>query len=76
MDYLAAMTKTNFGAQGYCAYFVLSVMDRAWQPGMSLEEALGVVKQCIHELKTRFMMSQPVFIIKVVDKDGTRVVNL
>jgi len=76
MDYLAAQVKINFAAQGYAGYFVLSVMDRAWRPGMSESEALDVVRQCIHELRTRFMVSQPVFYVKVVDKNGTRSVSL
>eukprot|EP01036_Dinobryon_divergens_P051778 gene51778-69300_t len=64
IDHLAAMSKVNFGAQGYAAYFVLSVMDRTWTPNMSLDEALDVIRKCIHELQTRFMVSQPVFIVK------------
>ena len=35
-----------------------------------------VVKKCIHELHTRFMISQPNFVIKIVDQSGVRVVKL
>ena len=76
MDYLAALAKVNFAAQGYSAYFVLSVMDRVWQPNMNLEQAIQVIKQCIHELNTRFLVNQPVFIVKIVDADGTRVISI
>lgn len=76
MDYMAGLSKVNFGAHGYAANFVLSVFDREWRPNMTLEEGLGVVRKCLHELRTRFMISQPVFVIKVVDKDGTRVLQL
>jgi len=75
-DYLAAMAKVNFAAQGYAANFILSVFDRDWKENMTLEEGLEIVKKCLHELKTRFLISQPVFTIKVVDKDGCRVVTL
>jgi 20S proteasome subunit beta 4 len=100
IDYLAALSKTNYGAHGYASNFILSVMDREWRKGMKLPEALEVAKKCIHELHTRFvpsaallsfshshshslphsrerfLISQPVFVVKVVDKDGTRVVDI
>jgi 20S proteasome alpha/beta subunit len=52
------------------------VFDRDWTEDMTLDQGLDVVRKCLHELKTRFLISQPVFVIKVVDKDGTRVVTL
>lgn len=76
MDYLASFSKVDFGAHGYAANFILSVFDRDWKPNMTVEEALAVVKNCIHELHTRFLISQPNFFIKVVDKDGIRIVTL
>lgn len=76
MDYMASLSKVNFGAHGYAASFILSVFDRDWKKGMNLQEGLEVVRRCIHELRTRFLISQPVFILKVVDENGTRVVTL
>ena len=76
MDYLAALTKINFAAHGYCSNFVLAVMDREWKPGMNEDEAIAVIRKCIHELKTRFLISLPSFTVKVVDKDGCRTVKL
>lgn len=72
MDYLSAMAKVNFAAHGYAANFVLSVFDREWKHGMNLDEGLSVIKKCVHELRTRFLIAQPNFVVKVVDKDGTR----
>ena len=43
---------------------------------MSLEEALDVLRKCVHEVQTRFLANQPKFKVKVVDKDGVRVVDL
>ena len=76
MDYLAALAKVDFGAQGYAANFILSVFDREWHKDMSEQQGLEVIKKCIHELKTRFLISQPEFIVKVVDANGVRVVKL
>lgn len=72
MDYMASFAKVNFGAHGYAANFILSVFDRDWKPDMTVEEALEVVRRCIHELKTRYLISQPVFTLKLVDQSGTR----
>jgi 20S proteasome subunit beta 4 len=76
IDYMASLAKVNFGAQGYAANFVLSVFDREWTEGMDEAAGLEVIRKCIHELHTRFLISQPVFVVKVVDQNGTRVVTL
>merc|ERR1719231_86350 len=76
MDMYAALSKINFGAHGYAANFILSVFDRDWRKGMNVEEGIEVIKKCIHELNTRFLISQPVFIVKVIDKNGIRVIKL
>lgn len=76
MDYLASLSKVDFGAHGYAANFILSVFDRDWKKGMNVEQALDVVRRCIHELKTRFLISQPVFTVKLVDQTGTRTLTL
>lgn len=76
MDYLASLAKVDYGAQGYAANFVLSVLDRDWKPNMTESEGLELIRRCMHELKTRFLLSQPVFLVKVVDSNGIRVVEL
>ncbi|KAJ1551215.1 Proteasome subunit beta type-2 [Nowakowskiella sp. JEL0078] len=73
-DYLAASQKMPFAAQGYAAYFVMSTMDRYWRPDLSLEEARVLLQKCLDELKTRFIGNLPEFLIKVVDKDGVRII--
>ena len=76
MDYLASMVPVKYGAQGYAANFVLSVLDRYWKKGLTLEEGLDVIRKCIHELQVRFLVSHPNFVVKVVDKNGTRTVTI
>ncbi len=75
MDMYAALAKVNFGAQGYAANFVLSVLDRDWTKNMNVEQGIEVIKKCIHELKTRFLISQPVFTVKIVDQNGIKVLS-
>lgn len=75
MDYLGSLQKVNFGVQGYASHFCLSIMDREWKEGINEQEAIEVAEKCMKELKTRFLINQSNFIIKVVDKDGTRTVK-
>mmetsp|Transcript_30770 Transcript_30770/g.46667 ORF Transcript_30770/g.46667 Transcript_30770/m.46667 type:complete len:201 (-) Transcript_30770:146-748(-) len=73
MDYLAALEKVNFGSHGYASSFCLSIMDKEYREDLSEEDALKIIDYCIHEIHTRFLISQPNFMVKVIDKDGVRV---
>jgi len=75
MDYLAALQKVSYGAHGYAAYFCLGIMDREYKENLSYDDAMAIIKKCIFELHTRFLISQPNFIVKAIDKDGIRVVE-
>ncbi|KND00402.1 proteasome core particle subunit beta 4 [Spizellomyces punctatus DAOM BR117] len=76
LDYLGAMVKMNFAAHGYASYFCMSTMDRYWKEDLSVEEAISLLKKCIAELKTRFIAQLPEFMVKVVDKNGVREIQL
>jgi 20S proteasome alpha/beta subunit len=72
IDYMGSMQKLNFGAQGYAANFTLSIFDREYKEGLSLAEAEEILEKAKKELAVRFLISQPKWIMKVVDKDGVR----
>ncbi len=76
IDYLGSMHKMDFSCQGYAGYFLLGLLDKYYKKGMSLEEGLRVIQMCIDQLKTRFVINQSNWVIKVADKDGCRIVNL
>eukprot|EP00747_Dinoflagellata_sp_TGD_P210811 gnl/TRDRNA2_/TRDRNA2_84054_c0_seq1.p1 gnl/TRDRNA2_/TRDRNA2_84054_c0~~gnl/TRDRNA2_/TRDRNA2_84054_c0_seq1.p1 ORF type:complete len:192 (+),score=47.38 gnl/TRDRNA2_/TRDRNA2_84054_c0_seq1:96-671(+) len=76
MDYLSSMEKVNKAAHGYGAYFALSIMDRYYKPDMDLEEAKTVIRACIKEMETRFVIHMGTFKCKVVDKDGVKEIQL
>lgn len=76
IDYLGSLVKLNFGVHGYCSNFILSIFDRDWKAGISLEEGIQIIKKCVHELNTRFLMNQTKFSFKVVDKDGPRIIEI
>ena len=75
MDYLGCLQQTTKGAHGYAAYFVNSVLDNAYKKDMTEDEGIEAVKLCIKELKTRFIINQPTFRVKVVTKNGVRAFN-
>ena len=52
-----------------------SLLDAHWKPGMTEAEGLALMDLCIAEIKKRFMISMPNYLIKLVDKNGTRVVR-
>eukprot|EP00238_Polyblepharides_amylifera_P000942 CAMPEP_0196570702 /NCGR_PEP_ID=MMETSP1081-20130531/860_1 /TAXON_ID=36882 /ORGANISM="Pyramimonas amylifera, Strain CCMP720" /LENGTH=179 /DNA_ID=CAMNT_0041887293 /DNA_START=221 /DNA_END=760 /DNA_ORIENTATION=+ len=76
IDYLATLHKMNCAAHGYGALFMYTLFDSEWKPGMSLEEAKALARKCIAEVKLRLVVAPPEFLVKIVDKDGCRVVSL
>lgn len=70
IDHLATLTELPFAAHGYAAYFVLSLMDRHYRAGMSLDEGLALMRMCLAELKTRFVANLPQFTVKIVRASG------
>lgn len=76
MDYLGSLQQVTKGAHGYAAYFVNSVLDNHFKHDMTLDEGIEALRQCIVELKTRFIIKQPGFVAKIVTKDGIQVLDL
>jgi 20S proteasome subunit beta 4 len=76
IDYLGTSVSVPFTAHGYGAFYVLSILDRYHRPDISLDEAKVLIKKCIEELKSRFIINLTGFMIKVVDKDGIREIEI
>jgi 20S proteasome subunit beta 4 len=70
LDYLGSLQKLDFAAHGYCANFCLSVLDKQFRKNLSREEALNIMKACINQLNSRFLINLPKFMIKTVSGDG------
>mmetsp|Transcript_24863 Transcript_24863/g.73509 ORF Transcript_24863/g.73509 Transcript_24863/m.73509 type:complete len:196 (-) Transcript_24863:58-645(-) len=75
MDYLATLNKINTGGTGYGSFFVLSMFDKMWHPNLTEAEALDMMLKGIDEVKQRLVVAPSKFVIKVVDKNGTRTVQ-
>lgn len=76
IDYLGTLATVPFAAHGYGAFFAMSTLDRYHRPDMSLEEGLDLLRRCINELKQRFIVDLGTFTVRVVDREGARVVQL
>ena len=75
-DYFGSMATPNATAQGLCSYFLLSLFDRHWKKDMNEDEGLQLVKLCIDQLQKRYVIKTSAFIVKIVDKDGIRQIDL
>ncbi len=52
---------------------MLSLLDSAWRPGLSVDEAVALADAGIAEVRSRLVVAPPNYVIKIVDKDGARV---
>lgn len=76
MDYLASCEKVNKGAHGHGAMFTLGLLDRYWKPDLTEPEAIELIKKCMQELKTRYIIDLGKYKCKIVDKNGPREIVL
>ena len=76
MDYLGTIADVEYGSHGYAAYFVNSILSNSYKPGLNLEDCIQIAKQCVNELRTRFLMSQDQFMATVIDQNGVREFDL
>jgi 20S proteasome subunit beta 4 len=51
-------------------------IDRYHDPEATLEEGLATLKRCIDEVSKRLVVSPGKYLVKVVDQNGTRIVEL
>lgn len=75
IDYLGSVIETSKAAHGYAEYLVSSVMDTLQTRDLTEEQGLRVIDQCLQSMQNRFIMSQTSFTIKIVRKDGIKVVR-
>ncbi|KAG2393398.1 hypothetical protein C9374_006929 [Naegleria lovaniensis] len=76
IDYLSSLQEVKYGAHGYGSYFVLSVLDKYYKDDMNVNECLDVLRKCVQEIQKRLLLNTPSFIVKIVDKYGSREVDL
>nr|QBG49672.1 20S proteasome subunit beta 4 [Philasterides dicentrarchi] len=76
IDYLGTKVKTHIGAHGYASHFTLGLLEHYYQKDLTQEQGIKIIKQCINELKSRFLVNQPFFKVKMVTKDGVKEIDV
>lgn len=76
MDYLGSMVPVNTGAHGYASNFTYGILDRHWHENITVDEAKLLLQKCIDELHTRFLIHMPQFMVKIIDKNGIKEIQL
>ena len=67
MDYLAALHRLPYAVHGYGAFFTWGLLDARYRPDLSLEEAMVLIADVLHELQTRFIIQMPKLVVKLID---------
>jgi len=75
LDYLATMHSMNIAGTGYGSYFVLSMFDKLWRPDLTEADALDMMEKGVDEVRKRLVVSCPGYEIKVIDKNGIRLLK-
>ncbi|PRP88115.1 proteasome subunit beta type-2-A-like [Planoprotostelium fungivorum] len=70
LDYMGALHKQDYATQGYAGYFTLSLLDKEWKKGLTLDQGKELLKKCIEQLRVRFVLDTSQWTIKYVDSQG------
>lgn len=70
MDYLGSVIEVTYGANGFGEAMATGFLDRHHRSNMTKEQAIECVKGALDAITTRSMISQKIFHMVMVDKDG------
>ena len=75
VDQYGSLQALRYGAHGFAANFLLSVLDQGYREDMTKEEAIDLMKSCFKQLRVRYIIHSPSAPnIKCIDQGGCRVV--
>lgn len=76
LDYLATLAKVNTGGTGYGSMFTMSIFDKMWHPDLTEPEALDMIHAGLEEVRRRLVVAPAHYIVKVIDANGIRTVEV
>jgi 20S proteasome alpha/beta subunit len=90
LDEYGALQRVSYGVHGSAESLLWSVLDRGYRPHMTLPQALNLVRDCLDQLRARYVINtshpsnnnekndnnQPTFCIKCIDEHGCRLLDL
>lgn len=75
IDYLGTKVELPYAAHGYAGFYTFSLLDHHYRPDMDVTEGLKLLQKCLDELVKRMPMDFKGVYVKIVDKDGIRLVE-
>jgi len=72
LDYTGNLQRMNHCIQGYASLFISSTLDRNYKNKLNIKDALILVLKCIIVLRKRFIVNHSNYIVKIIDKKGSR----
>jgi 20S proteasome subunit beta 4 len=72
LDYTGNLQRLNHCVQGYASLFISSTLDRNYNKELDLKDSVILLLKCILVLKKRFIINHSNFIVKIIDKKGSR----
>lgn len=72
LDYTGNLQRLNHCVQGYASLFISSTLDRNYNKELDLKNSVILLLKCILVLKKRFIINHSNFIVKIIDRKGSR----
>jgi len=67
---------SNYSTLHRSPFFSFFTINARKLVGMSAEEGIEAARACVKELQTRMVLNSPKYLAKIVDSNGTRVIEL
>lgn len=75
IDYLGTRCDLPYAAHGYAAFYTMSLLDHHYKDDIDLDTGLRLLKLCEEELNKRMPIDFKGLNVKIVDKEGIRVID-
>ncbi|KAJ4454430.1 putative Proteasome subunit beta type-2-B [Paratrimastix pyriformis] len=75
LDYTGSLAEVKFCAHGYGSFFILGLLDSLYHDDVTLEQGIIMIRKCLAEIKRRLLIQTPAFCVKVITKDGIRLLS-
>lgn len=75
IDYIGTRCDLPYAAHGYAAFYTMSLLDHHYREDISLDDGLKLLKLCEEELNKRMPMDFKGLNVKIVDKEGIKVID-
>jgi 20S proteasome alpha/beta subunit len=75
LDYLGSVIETSKACHGYAEFLTSSILDTLQTKDMTEDQGIAAINHCLNTMRERFVISQSSFTIKIVRKDGIKILR-